>query len=165
MGWWCSDDGRVGGHDPEREQLPGGAQLPAQGGVVSNGIAVGGASMSKDLDERIVEVPGALIDAGAQAGVVLVDMSARALGSVLGAIGDELKRQLGALMDALSIVQAGIRAGCDIDTWRDELGRLADDYDAANLEELAAVLEAKIAELQDMDRAVDAFGAEVDDGE
>jgi hypothetical protein len=84
---------------------------------------------------------------------------------VLGAIGDELKRQLGALMDALSIVQAGIRAGCDIDTWRDELGRLADDYDAANLEELAAVLEAKIAELQDMDRAVDAFGAEVDDGE
>ena len=46
--------------------------------------------MSKGLDERVVEVPGFIVEVAARTGVAMIDTSAAALGSMLDTIGNEL---------------------------------------------------------------------------
>src|SRR5437870_3099324 len=115
------------------------------------------------MREHDLQLPDEIVGAGARFGVVVVEGGAAAVGSVLDAIRREIGWALGPLQSVLGALSAAVREGIEMQDWPEEIASMAAQLGVSTPEDLEAALAAEIAELEEMDRAVEAFGAEVAD--
>ena len=117
------------------------------------------------MRERDLQIPDEIVTAAARFGVVVIEGSAAALGAVLDAIRREIGWALGGLMGVLGALGTAVREGLEIEDWPEEVVSMAAQLGVTSAEDLQSAVAAEIATLEEMDRAVEAFGAEVADGE